>query len=181
MQNSEQDINDFEIVFEDTVDESERSEKCGSNDENIVKVSDSLSLSDALSSSLDEAHIGEKKKIRSQQPRNIGPRPLNVHNPKVPNVVRAGQIYEVKKKLRMEQLEKLEREMRRFHAKPAPDFSTIHAAQKRSTESKITVPVTPRVVRTHRENLKKREAKVSILLLFVNPIPSKIILLIEFV
>lgn len=83
---------------------------------------------------------------------------------KTPNVVKAGRIYEQKKQLRMEQLAQKEREQRRFHAKPCPNFSSIHAAKAKGAveEPKFTVPKTPQVIRHHRKNLELVKAKVSV-------------------
>lgn len=161
-----EDFNEEKFVFENTdtdiIAEGENIE----NNENDIKEKTPIDL-DNLSSSLDEVQIDINKAEQTPKPRNDIRKPLNIHNPKVPNVVRLGQLYEARKKYRMEKIEKEEREKRKFHAKPAPNFSSIHAAQSQKRnfeEHKITVPVTPRVVHTHRENMKKIKAKVCILL-----------------
>lgn len=169
--NFNEDLNNVEILFEDTdveikeeiVENIENMENMDNNENNIKELN-SID-SDNLSSSLDEVHIDTNKKIQSKKPCSNVQKPMSLHNPKVPNVYLAGQLYELRKKHRMEQLERDEREKRKFYARPAPNFSSIHAAQsqKRSFEErKITMPITPKVVHTHRENMKKIRAKVCI-------------------
>lgn len=106
--------------------------------------------------SSEEGHIGQ-----SQQQRV----PLSQHNQQVPSVYLRGELYKQRREVRMKVLEQKEREQRKFHAKPAPNFTAIHAvhAHKRTQEEpKITVPITPRVVHSHRRFYGLAKAKVSI-------------------
>lgn len=125
--------------------------------------------SDQLSSGLDNVQLNSApaQKTKSNGIKNVV-RPLAPHNAKdqnVPNYIKSIQLYEAKKKMRMQKLQMKEKEQRTFHAKPAPNFLAIHEArtQKKSIEDlKITVPVTPKVVHNHRKNMERLKAKVSI-------------------
>lgn len=95
--------------------------------------------------------------------------PMGQHNQHVPSAYLSGDMYKKKREFRMKVIEQQEREQRKFHAKPAPNFTVIHAvqAQKRTQEEpKITVPVTPRVVHSHRRYNVLAKAKVSIPFLY---------------
>lgn len=81
------------------------------------------------------------------------------------NVVRFARIYDLKKKCKREAIEKQEREQRKFHSKPAPDFNAIHAATERKRQQqspKITCPSTPSVLKRHREAQERLQKKVII-------------------
>ena len=113
------------------------------------------------SSSLDEElHIGQP-----QQHIQNGRVPLSQHNQLVPNVYHHAKLYKQKKEIRMKVLQQKEDDQRKFHAKPAPDFTKIHAVQAQKwaqEEPKITVPITPRVIRSSNRSKAKAKAKVSI-------------------
>lgn len=149
---SNENLNNIDFIFEDSA---TRNMEFNENHpyDNAKTTANSIDSGD-LSTSLDEE--------QSQRLRPKKSKPLATHNPKIFNVVLAGKLYEEKKKLRMEQLIKKEREQRIFHAKPAPDFNYIHAHQKRAPEEpKYTIPTTPNVVHHHRKNMEKTKAKVS--------------------
>lgn len=83
------------------------------------------------------------------------------------NVVRAGKLYEERKKQRMEELEKVERAKRKFHSKPAPNFRAIHAAQeqkKYERPMKVTIPTTPLAIKHDREIKQLWQKRVSFFL-----------------
>lgn len=126
-----------------------------------AKENDTNESEENYSSSLDEGlHIGQP-----QQHRQNGRVPLCQHNQQVPNVYLHGELYKQRREIRMKVLEQKERDQRKFHAKPAPNFTVIHAvqAQKRvQEEPKVTVPITPRVVHSHRRYHDLVKAKVSI-------------------
>lgn len=85
------------------------------------------------------------------------------------NVVRVGKQYEQRKKARMEELERIEREKRKFRSKPAPNFSAIHAAmdnKRAEFQQKLTIPSTPLVVKHDREMKQLWQKRVSFLLFF---------------
>lgn len=85
------------------------------------------------------------------------------------NVVRAGKLYEERKKQRMEELEKVEREKRKFQSKPAPNFRAIHAAQehkKSDRPMKVTIPTTPLAIKHDREIKQRWQKRVSSLSFF---------------
>lgn len=80
------------------------------------------------------------------------------------NVVRAGKLYEERKKQRMEELERIEREKRKFHSKPAPNFRAIHAAQEHNKierPMKVTIPTTPLAIKHDREHKQRWQKRVS--------------------
>lgn len=82
------------------------------------------------------------------------------------NVIRAGKLYEERKKHRMEELERIEREKRKFHSKPAPNFRAIHAAQEQKKcdrPMKVTIPKTPLAIKHDREIKQIWQKRVSIL------------------
>lgn len=153
----------FNIEFEETAIEPNENDENQQKHGNVMNQSGSVE-SENLSSSLDEIHIDE---VQAKKQKNHGThkivKPLSSQNHQlVPNVVKIGEIYEQKKKIRYQQTLQREREQRKFHAKPAPNFAAIHAAssKKRDTdEHKLTIPKTPRVVHTHRkytEIIRKR-------------------------
>lgn len=79
------------------------------------------------------------------------------------NVVKFGHIYDAKRKAVQQAIEQREKQQRKFHSHPAPNFNVIHAAADRKRQMqppKYTVPMTPMVVRRHRETLEKVQKKV---------------------
>lgn len=151
------------IEFEDAMDEERYSDENKQNDFEIMKRSNSID-SEKLSSSLEDVHNDAAQAQHSNMSRREGTKPLTAHNSLVPNVVEIGKLYEQKKQLRYRQTLQKEREQRKFHAKPAPNFAAIHAAhtkRREMDEPKITIPVTPNVVLHHRQYLEKIRAKVS--------------------
>ncbi|XP_055305323.1 targeting protein for Xklp2-like [Sitodiplosis mosellana] len=127
----------------------------------------SLESENNLSLSFDEGlRIGQR---HSQN----GRKPLAQHN-QVPNVYAQGQLYKQRKEFRMKLLEKKERDQRKFHAKPAPNFNAIHVAQSKKRtqeEPKITIPKTPQVVRSHRHYADLAKAKQDELIASLKPKP----------
>lgn len=126
-----------------------------------IEKKNSVESDDNLSSSFgDELHIDG-----SQTHKQNGRKPLTQHNLRTPNAYKQGQLYKEKQKLLEKAQLKKDRDQRKFHAKPAPNFNAIHAAnsKKRVQEDpKITVPRTPQVIRSHRIYSGMAEAKVSI-------------------
>lgn len=155
------------VVLDDT-DVQEKKTKENKKDTDGIENRGNSIESESLSSSLDDVHINQIKSQQTITEKGTGTRPLAPHNSKdqhIPNVIKSIQLYEEKKKMRMQKIQTIEREQRKFHAKPAPNFGAIHEAraQKRSLEDmKYTVPVTPKVVHTHRKNMERLQAKVSI-------------------
>lgn len=153
MNDINEDINNIEIVFEETV---------GNNENNsaILNTPNSVESREQTPNSTDNGAVAQP--ARQLDVVRHPPPPMNCA--KVPNVVLAGRMYEQKRKQRMAEIERKEREQRQFHAKKVPNFHSIHAARnaRRAIEDiKITVPVTPRVVHNHRKNLERVRAKVS--------------------
>lgn len=153
----DEDLNTIKIQFEDTIENNE-------NSSNIINTPNSVDSQNQTPPSPNE---------HGQQARNLAgelkPRQINNYAKHgysaVPHVYLAGQIYEQKKKQRMQQLERKEREQRQFHAKKAPDFHSIHAARnakKVVPEHKHTVPTTPKVVHNHRKEMERIQARVTI-------------------
>lgn len=151
---SNENLNNADFNLDDNeTEEVESNENLGHNENHRNDTENTPANS--VDSSLDE------NQSQRPQPRKVS-KPLTTHNPKVFNVVLAGKIYEEKKKIRMEMIEKREREQRKFHAKPAPNFNSIHAHQKRASEAvNYTIPTTPKVVHHHRKNMEKVKIKVS--------------------
>lgn len=156
----EEDLNTIKIQFEDTIENNE-------NNSNIVNTPNSVCSLTQTSTSSDDGVLTK----RGHPIRNLNdgsrPRQINTHatHSAVPHVYLAGQIYEQKKKLRMAELERKEREQRQFHAKKAPNFNSIHAAdnaKRVNQEHKHTVPKTPKVIHNHRKNYERVQAKVII-------------------
>lgn len=123
---------------------------------------------DALSSDVEKLQINGRpepknlvsslKSRRVHETAAIQPNQLNQLN-----VFEKGKLYEQQRKRRIEAEEKRLREMRKFHAKPAPKFQAIHAAQnlKRAKQPlQFTCPMTPEVVRRHKEERKRVNLKV---------------------
>lgn len=145
------------------------------NYQNGLIKADSVETDENLSQSIDDQlnHIGDlqinngkSQPKPQQQPQTHNPiKPLGQHNSKVPNVYARVQLDKLKREYRMKAIEQQERDQRKFHAKPAPKFNAIHAAQRQKRaqeEPKITVPITPQVVRSHRHYKEIAETKVSI-------------------
>lgn len=160
-----EDINNVQIVFEDTVENNENTSDIMNTPNSVdSKARTSVSSEDGAISQAASKHVPARNlavEVRRQ--------PLGNHcRSNVPNVVLAGQRYEQRKKQRMAEVERVEREQRQFHAKKVPNFHSIHAARnaRRAIEVKVTVPVTPRVVHNHRKNLERVRAKVSDLIQF---------------
>lgn len=154
------------VVLDDSDVQKKKTKKNKKNTDSIENRGNSVE-SESLSSSLDDVHINPIKSQQTITEKRTGTRPLAPHNSKdehIPNVIKSIQIYEEKKKMRMQKIQTIEREQRKFHAKPAPNFGAIHEAraQKRSLEDmKYTIPITPKVVHTHRKNLERLQAKVN--------------------
>ncbi|XP_031628021.1 targeting protein for Xklp2 [Contarinia nasturtii] len=146
------------IEFEETTIEPNENDENQQNYGQAKNPSNSVESENILSS-LGEIQI-DSSPAQKQKTNGIrkGVKPLCAQNQQlVPNVVRIGELYEQKKKIRYEQLLQQEREQRKFHAKPVPNFAAIHAASSKKRESdepKVTVPKTPRVVHTHRKNIE---------------------------
>lgn len=154
-------INDIQIIFEDTVDSENNSNYLNCSVESRPRTSP---IPDDDDSGKGASHCESPTTAAVVKPK---PKPLRsnaVNRPNVPHVVFAGQLYEQRRKLRMQQIIRAEREQRQFHAKRVPNFTSIHAAQsarRPAEEPKFTIPVTPKVVHTHRKNLERIRAKVS--------------------
>lgn len=135
-------------IFEKKIDEND-----DENDQNAVNTHGSgaeSTLSSSQEKPVEEVHRGYTKAVTK---------------PKVFNVVESVKFYEERKKHRLAEIERKEREQRKFVAKPAPKFDSIHAAanQKRSASHeklRVTIPVTPKVVHHHRQNIEKLKTKV---------------------
>lgn len=81
-----------------------------------------------------------------------------------PSVYKFTEIYDQKKKLRVEQQRVKERQQRQFHSQPAPNFRAIHAAvdrKKQQISPQITCPKTPAVLRRHKEAQEKIQKMVN--------------------
>lgn len=163
-------MNNIQIIFEDTVNSENNSNflNCSvdsrppaspQHDDNDTDSGNGASNCESPIANNLAAKLGPKSKPKPKPVRNHAP-----NRPNVPNVVFTGQLYEQRRKMRMQQLERIEREQRKFHAQKVPNFSSIHAAQGAklaAEEPKFTIPVTPKVVHHHRKNLERVRAKVS--------------------
>lgn len=81
-----------------------------------------------------------------------------------PAVYKFTEIYDAKKKARMEEIREREKKQRQFHSHPAPNFRAIHAAVERKKQQlspQITCPVTPAVLRRHKETQERIKKMVS--------------------
>lgn len=123
--------------------------------DNIIEESPNMSESNI--------NVIEKQDIKSPSPRpqpTAGPsKPLKEFN-----VVKFKELYEMRKKYKLKEIEQREREQRQFHSKPAPNFQAIHAQEERKKVQqplKFTYPETPTVVRRHREAQERVQKKVS--------------------
>lgn len=151
-------IQNVDMFFGDTDDVAENEVIGNNHNGDVVVKQNSIESDDNLSMSFDEKiHID-----RPQQPNQNGRKPLAQHNPKVPGVYQRIELTKQRKELMLRAIEQKERERRKFHAKPAPNFNAIHAARsnKRPDEPKITIPKTPQVVRSHRHYSEIAQAKV---------------------
>lgn len=174
--NRNQNSNNIRIIFEDTVD--------SENNSNYLNCSaDSRPQTSPIANDHDDSGNGAsncESPTTATHNLDAKPKPLRnkspVRRPNVPNVVLAGKLYEQRRKERMQQIVRVEREQRQFHAKKVPNFNSIHAAQsaKRPTdEPKFTIPVTPKVVHHHRKNLERIRIKVSSIALMFGAIRSR--------
>lgn len=161
-------MNNIQIIFEDTVNSENNSNYLNCSVDSRPPTSPKQDDNDTDSgngASNCESPIANHVAVKTEpKPKPKPPRNHVPNRPIVPNVVFAGQLYEQRRKLRMQQLERTEREQRKFHAKKVPNFNSIHAAQGAklaAEEPKFTVPVTPKVVHHHRKNLERVRAKVS--------------------
>ena len=159
-------MNNIQIIFEDTVD--------SENNSNILNCSvDSRPRKSPIADDNDSGNGASNCESPTTSNIVVTPKPKSkplrnhaANRPNVPHVVFAGQLYEQRRKLRMQQIERIERAQRQFHAKKVPNFHSIHAAQSAkqtaAEDPKFTIPVTPKVVHHHRMNLERIRAKVSI-------------------
>lgn len=166
-------MNNIQIIFEDTVNSENNSNFLNCSVDSRPPASpkqedndtDSGNGASNCESPVSINHLAVKPGPKPKA--NPKPKPLRNHapnRPNVPNVVLTGQMYEERRKIRMQILERNEREKRKFHAQKVPNFNSIHAAQGArlaAEEPKFTVPVTPKVVHHHRKNLERVQAKVS--------------------
>lgn len=155
----DEDLNTIKIQFEDTIENNE-------NSSHVMNTPNSVDSPNQTPPSSIESGQQERNLAGGLKPRQINNYAKTGYSA-VPHVYLAGQIYEQKKKLRMQELERKEREQRQFHAKRAPDFNSIHAARnakKVVQEHKHTIPTTPKVVHNHRKEMERIQAKVNILI-----------------
>lgn len=125
-----------------------------------------------LSSDLENLELKNDGRSDESDKPSSNVRPVNSGGPgmkknKELNVVLNIEIMNLKRKARLEAIERQEREQRKFHSKPAPDFNRIHSAQakKRAAEPmKVTHPQSPSVLRHHREAQERKQKKVSVYL-----------------
>lgn len=99
-----------------------------------------------------------KSPSSQQQKKNEATKPLKDFN-----VIKFSQLYEAKRKMKMQIIEQKERAQRQFHSKPAPNFQAIHTAVERKKVQnpvKFTCPETPTVIRRHREAQERLQKKV---------------------
>lgn len=154
-------IQSIDMFFGDAADDIKKNEANVNNqNDDVVVKQNSVESDENLSMSFEE-----KIQIDQPQQHNQNERkPLAQHNPKVPGVYQRIELTKQRKELMMKAIERQERERRKFHAKPVPNFTAIHAARsnKRLDEPKITIPKTPQVVRSHRHYSEIAQAKVSI-------------------
>lgn len=101
-------------------------------------------------------------------PNGLKKPPLASIKPNVPGVYYKAEITKKKHEAQALIREREDRERRKFHAKRAPNFHAIHAAQhekenRREEEKmeKLTIPMTPKVVHHHRKNMERIKEKVS--------------------
>lgn len=157
-------MNNIRIIFEDTVNSENNSNYLNSSVDSRPRTPTNPDDNDSGNGASNCESPTPENVVVKPKPK---PKPLQSHainRPNVPNAVFVGQLYEQRRKLRMQQIERKEREQRKFHAKNVPNFNSIHAAQsaKQATEEpKITIPVTPKVVHHHLKNLERVRAKVS--------------------
>lgn len=81
-----------------------------------------------------------------------------------PSVYKFTEIYDAKKKARLETIREQEKHQRQFHSQPAPNFSAIHDAagkRKKQMQQQFTCPMTPAVLRRHKESQEKLKKLVS--------------------
>lgn len=166
-------MNNIQIIFEDTVDSENNSNFLNCSVDSRPRSSprqddiDNDSDSGNGASNCASPNANNLNLAAAQSEPKPKPKPLRSHatnRPIVPNVASVAQVYEQRQKMRMQQIERIEREQRKFHARKVPNFSLIHAAQGAklaAEEPKSTIPVTPKVVHHHRENLIRVRAKVS--------------------
>lgn len=107
------------------------------------------------------APLRSKSLVENQRPR--APVAVNGNNKPEFNVCKFSQIYEAKKKARMEGIQQVEKKQRQFRSQPAPNFRAIHAAGERKREQlspQITCPATPAVLKRHKETQERLKKKV---------------------
>jgi len=78
-----------------------------------------------------------------------------------PQAYRFKEIYEMKKQELLRQHLEQERNQRKFHSRPMPNFRQVHQQQaNKQITHRITCPVTPNVLKTSRDMLLKRTQKI---------------------
>lgn len=157
-------MNNIQIIFEDTVDSENNSNLLNCSVDSRQRSSPNPDDNDSGNGASNCESPTAKNLVVKPKPKAKPPQSHTLNRPNVPNVVFTGQLYEQRRIWRMREIERKEREQRKFHAKKVPNFNSIHAAQsaKHSAEEpKFTIPVTPKVVHHHRMNLERIRAKVS--------------------
>lgn len=153
-----------ELVFETT--EHEENEENNKNIGNVIENRSNSLDSNSLASDLDEMHIDRVDPASNSNSRNANvPKKPQAAKSNVPSVYYKAEFVKKKHEAQAILREREERKKREFHAKPAPNFNAIHAAQgeKLHQEIKITMPITPKVVHHHRKYVERKNEKVCIL------------------
>lgn len=122
--------------------------------EEILQAVNRLSLSP-------RAPLRSKSLVDNQRAK--APAAVNGSNKPGFNVCKFSQIYDAKKKARLQSIQQIEKKQREFRSQPAPNFRAIHAATERKREHlspQITCPATPAVLKRHKETQERLKKKV---------------------